>query len=123
MTYPQSTIDKVIELLAQGLAIIDIEEMDGMPDRSTIARWEGAGDENASRIARARVVGIDARVEAAVRRAQSATDAALGRLAFDADRWYASKVNPKKFGDKLGLGQADGMEPVQLGVAVEFVKP
>ena len=117
MTYPQSTIDKVCELLAQGLAILDIEEMEGMPDRCTIARWESAGDENAASITRARIAGIDARVEAAVRRAQSAPDAALGRLAFDADRWYASKVNPKRYGDKLGLGHADGMEPVKVQYA------
>lgn len=123
MTYPQSTIDKVIELLAQGLAVIDIEEMDGMPSRCTIADWEAKGDANSARITRARAIGVDARVEAAVRRALAAPDAAIGRLQFDAERWYASKVNPRKFGDKLGLGQADGMDAVKLGVQVEFVKP
>ena len=114
MTYPQSTIDKVCELLAQGLAILDIEEMEGMPNRSTICRWEDAGDENAASIARARLAGSDARVEAAVRRAQTATDAGLGRLAFDAERWYASKVNSKRYGDKTETVATVRHELVQL---------
>ena len=35
------------------------------------------------------------------------------RLRIDARKWRASKMAPKKYGDKLGLGAADGLDPVQ----------
>ena len=36
------------------------------------------------------------------------------RLAVDAMKWTLSKILPKKYGDKLALGGADDLGPVQL---------
>ena len=35
------------------------------------------------------------------------------KLRVDTRKWLASKMAPKKYGDKLGLGAADGLDPVQ----------
>jgi len=53
-----------------------------------------------SRIARAREIGYAARAEQAVIAAKTAEDAAKGRLAFDADRWWLSKIDPARYGDR-----------------------
>ena len=42
-----------------------------------------------------------------------ATAVARNKLRVDARKWLASKMAPKKYGDKLGIGGADGLDPVQ----------
>lgn len=39
---------------------------------------------------------------------------ARNRLRVDARKWYASKVAPKKYGEKLALGQADDLLPLVM---------
>ena len=68
--------------------------------RSTIDRREEADSAFAARIARAREIGYAARAEQAVIAAKTAEDAAKGRLAFDADRWWLSKIDPARYGDR-----------------------
>jgi len=36
------------------------------------------------------------------------------KLQIDARKWYASKLAPKKYGDKLGIGGAEDMPPIQM---------
>lgn len=36
------------------------------------------------------------------------------KLQIDARKWYASKLAPKKYGDKLGIGGSDDLPPIQL---------
>lgn len=63
-----------------------------------------------SRIVRAREIGYLFRAEQAVEDAKAADDAAKGRLALDADRWFLSKIAPKQFGDRVAheVTGADG---------------
>lgn len=75
----------------------------------------------AATIARAREIGLDHRAEVAVEAAKMAEDAAKGRLAFDAERWYLSKLYPKRFGDKQLLG-SDPDNPLPTSVGVHFIK-
>jgi hypothetical protein len=75
-----------------------------MPDRMTISNWCQADPEVSAAIARAREVGFDERAELAVENAQSAKDA---RLAFDAERWYLSKLNPARYGERQQIAQTD----------------
>jgi hypothetical protein len=51
----------------------------------------------------------------AVEKAVSASDAGLGRLAYDALKWHASKLVPKVYGDKTEVivGSPNG-GPVQV---------
>jgi hypothetical protein len=77
--------------------------------RATIDRHENACEDFASRIARARRIGYDARAEKAVADAKAAEDAAKGRLAFDAERWILSKIDPARYGDKQQVEHAGGV--------------
>ena len=68
--------------------------------RQRIDEREAEDDAFRSRIARAREIGYANRAEQAVRAAKTADDAAKGRLAFDADRWWLSKIDPARYGDR-----------------------
>ncbi len=69
----------------------------------------------ADRYARAREAGLDAEADRAIEEALTAEDAALGRLALDARKWYLSKLLPKRYGDKTTteLTGAEG-GPIQV---------
>jgi len=65
----------------------------------------------ADQYARAREMGLDAEAERGLSEALAWNgDAALGRLAFDARRWYLSKLAPKKYGDKQHVEHSGTVE-------------
>lgn len=82
-------------------------------------RWCDLSPENAERYVRAREAGLDAEADRAIEEALTAEDAALGRLALDARKWYLSKLMPKKYGDKQLVG-SDPDNPLPQGVTVTF---
>lgn len=101
--FSDDQIEEMLERMALGEAICHIEREPGMPSANSMERWEAAGDELGGRITQARARGMDYIAAQAVKNAKAAEDPALGRLAFDADRWYLSKLAPKRYGDKLDV--------------------
>jgi hypothetical protein len=83
----------IIDELANGKSLSEICLADGMPNRSTVQRWQNDDDEFDAAVTHAREVGFAQRAERAVMDAKVATDASLGRLAFDAERWYLGKLS------------------------------
>ena len=81
--------------------------------RQRIDERELADETFRSRIARAREIGYAARAEKAVQDAKAAPDAAKGRLAFDAERWLLSKLDPRRYGDRTTLA-GDPESPLQV---------
>lgn len=103
--------EEILTRLREGQSMRTICKDPRMPDRETVRHWcEGDADYSAS-IARARDDGFDARADKAVEDAKDASDPAKGRLAFDAERWYLSKLAPRRYGDKLDL--TSGNEPLR----------
>lgn len=99
--YSLELADKICELLGDGESLLSISKLDGMPGYSTVMRWlEQDHDGFRDKYARARDVQAHVRAEMAVEKAETAKDAALGRLAYDALRWHAGKLLPKVYGDK-----------------------
>lgn len=91
--FADDVIAELLEALAEGRGLAEICSDKRMPDRRTIQRWSEKDDELAADIARAREVGYHFRAERAVMAAKTATDAGLGRLAFDAERWHLGKLS------------------------------
>jgi hypothetical protein len=83
---------------------------DAMPDPKTVRRWRDAHPEFRLSYARAREDAGDAWAERALAAAMKAdpVTAAAARVKFDALRWYASKLAPKVYGDKLQHANAAG---------------
>jgi len=45
------------------------------------------------------------------------------RLRVESRKWIASKLKPKKYGDKVAVGGADDLPPLKLRGAIELVRP
>ena len=98
--FADDVIAELLDKLADGESMSTICADKRMPDQSTIWRWSKRDDELAKDIARAREVGYVTRAERAVENAKAADDAAKGRLAFDAERWYLGKLSNAFSDDK-----------------------
>lgn len=97
----------ICERLADGESLRSICRTEGMPDERTVRGWVIDNREGFSpQYTRARDIGLDARADRMVEQAEAAEDAGLGRLAMDANRWYLSKMAPKRYGDKVEVEHA-----------------
>lgn len=119
--YTEALAADICEKLAEGLSLRAICREEDMPPESTVRLWVVDDREGfAAQYTRARDVGLDCRADAAIEDAKSARDAGLGRLSFDADRWYLSKLAPKRYGDKL---QQEVSGPDGGAISVSWLKP
>lgn len=100
MNLREATEEEILERLADGESLVSICRRVGMPDRRTVQRWQDDDEEFDAAVTRAREAGMFVRAEAAVEAAKAAPDAALGRLAFDAERWYVGKLSNAFSDDK-----------------------
>lgn len=73
----------------------------GIPDISVVFRWITTNEDFAAQYAHAREVQGEVYADRAVHEALTAGDASIGRLRMDALKWAASKLAPKKYGDKI----------------------
>lgn len=83
----------IIERLAEGESLSSICRSADMPSWVTVHDWLGKDTEFAEQVRQAREEGYQKRAVEAVETAKNAKDAGLGRLAFDAERWYLGKLS------------------------------
>jgi len=138
---------RICERIAGGESLRTICEDPRMPHRSTVLRWLAAKTPAAARFrdqyARAREAQADALAEECIAIADESTHdwvdrerrdgtvervpdpevVARSRLRFDARRWFAGKVAPKKYGDKVQteVTGADG-GPVAIRTMADLVR-
>lgn len=137
--YTQDTADKICQRLAAGESLRAICREEEMPSQSMVFRWLAANEPFREQYARARDAQADFYAEEIIeisddgtndwmeRRSEAEKGAGVNtgwvlngehvqrsRLRVDARKWFASKVAPKKYGDKLDttLSGPDG-GPVQ----------
>lgn len=116
--YTKELVDVICERLADGEGLIGICEDEAMPDRSTVFRWLEVREEFRDKYARAREAQADYYADEIVDVSKNrALDLPLDngkggytpdttavqrdRLIIDALKWKASKLAPKKYGEKV----------------------
>jgi hypothetical protein len=87
---PRQTI---LDRLSAGESLSAICRDDGMPSRETVRLWQKDDKDFDLAVTHAREDGFHDLAEQARVNAHSTSDASLGRLAFDADRWYLGKLS------------------------------
>jgi hypothetical protein len=97
--FPLEIVEELLEQLRDGKSMREICADPRMPSREAVRNWMEEDSDLGLAITRAREVGYFDRAERAVDDAKLATDAPLGRLAFDAERWFLGKIS-KAFADK-----------------------
>lgn len=97
---------------------------DTMPNRSTVLRWLNANEDFAAKCARAREAQADYMDHKILEVADNCTSetAAADRVKISAYQWRASKLAPRKYGDKLELS-SDPENPVQMPVMITLSAP
>lgn len=134
--YSQKLADAICARLTSGDSIRTICKDDDMPTQSSVYKWLAAEPSFAEQYARARETQADCLADEILAISDERTmtltrtgadgkpeeyeallDAvgvARNRLRADSRKWYAGKVAPKKYGDKLAIGGADDLPPVKL---------
>jgi hypothetical protein len=123
-TYTQEIADSICESIADGKSLREICKADDMPSRATVFKWlndiEGFSDqyarareEQAETLADEIISIIDQAAEPLMVEGvplladgkpiliASQVSVAHARLKMDARKWVASKLKPKKYGDKV----------------------
>ena len=114
--FKEAVTEKLLERLSNGESLGAICRDDGLPAWSTVHNWMDDDPDFSGRIMRAREHGYALRAEKAVVEAKLADDAAKGRLAFDAERWYLGKLS-NAFSDKVKhVGGDAGDAPIAVKV-------
>ncbi|MND22655.1 hypothetical protein D3C80_130380 [compost metagenome] len=120
--YEEEIALTICELIASGKSLKSICEDESMPAQSTVYRWLIGNSEFSERYARAREVQADTLFDEVLSIADTpqigekrkikedgGVEVSTGdmiehrRLQVDARKWMASKLQPKKYGDKLDL--------------------
>jgi hypothetical protein len=103
--YSDELAELICKRLIEGESLRKICADEGMPDRSTVVRWLADPDhaEFCQQYGRAREAQSDLMDDLILDVANSCTaeTAAADRVKIGAYQWRASKLAPKKYGDKL----------------------
>lgn len=101
----EALADTIVTRLAEGESLRAICFDAGMPNLSTVLRWQADDADFASRCAHAREAQaevMDERIMSAANRVECGDlDPQAGRVAISAYQWRASKLAPKRYGERI----------------------
>jgi hypothetical protein len=101
--YSPELFELICKRLEEGETLASISTEQDMPSRQAFYTWVETKEGAIDRYVRAREKQADSLAEEIVHISNTATDAQLGRLQMDARKWFASKVAPKKYGEKTDI--------------------
>lgn len=99
-SYRDAVREELCIRLAEGNSLVSVCRADDMPCVRSVQTWMNDDEDFAAQVTRAREAGYLIRADKAVEDAKIADDAAKGRLAFDAERWYLGKLSNAFSDDK-----------------------
>lgn len=97
----------ICERISLGESLAAVCRDEGMPEERTIFRWLSQDAAFCQDYTRARELRADVHAEAIIDIADTEPDPAKARVRVDARKWYASKMNSKRYGDAQMLKHAD----------------
>jgi len=121
-SFTQELADEICHRIEKGETLRTIIQDSHMPERRTIYSWLEVNEEFQRQYAHARLQQADNYFEQIVDEAFSSHDAQIGRLRIDALKWVASKMQPKKYGDKLEI-ETKGDSAISIQFAIPERKP
>ena len=103
-TYTQQLADQICERMANGETLRSVCRDIDLP-ASTVIEWTMNNKTFSEQYTQARQKQADAYADMILDEAFNSHDAAIGRLRVDALKWVASKLAPKRYGDKVEVEQ------------------
>jgi hypothetical protein len=119
--YSDELANEICAWIADGKSLRAFCRQPKTPDVVNVYRWLAKNEEFRDQYARAREDQADSHADQIIEIADTEEDPNKARIRIDARKWVASKLKPKKYGDKLGLsGDGDGA-PIQHQVGVQWM--
>ncbi len=133
-TFIQETADSICDQIANGMSVREICRQEEMPSAATVFKWLSDFPSFAEQYARAKAASADAIAEEILDIADNATNDWMERnaeegssagfvlngehvqrskLRIESRKWLLAKLQPKKYGDKLQVGGAEDLPPLQ----------
>jgi Bacteriophage Sf6, terminase small subunit-like len=103
--YTPELADLICERIADGQSLRKICEAEGMPGRTTVFGWLDLHEPFRTKYTRARELQAEVMLDKQLEVADDCTEdnAFASRVKIGTYQWVASKLAPKKYGDKLEL--------------------
>lgn len=101
--YSLEVAEEVCKRVATGRSLNSVCDDPDMPSKNSFWRWVNEYTWLRDRYARAREERAEFLAEEIIDISDTETDAAKARNRIDARKWAASKLDPKRYGDKLTL--------------------
>ena len=101
--YTAELAEEFCKLMAEGRSLRSVCADADMPCTETVRKWKLTLPEFAAQYARARESRAEFLADEIIDIADAAEDAQKARLQVDARKWFASKLAPKTYGDKVEL--------------------
>ena len=108
--FTQELADEICRRIAEGESLRSICEPEGMPAPSTVCLWVVSNASFSEQYARARDAQADHYADEIVSIADTEADPAKARVRVDARKWVASKLKPKRYGEKVELEHGGSVE-------------
>lgn len=110
--YSDALAETICAALINGESLRQVCERDDMPDRTTVLRWMNGNDDFAAKYAHAREMQADLMDDLILETARACTaeSAAADRVRLAAYQWRASKLLPKKYGDRQELNVSGSID-------------
>jgi hypothetical protein len=137
-TFTQEVADLICEALAEGHSLRSICAADNMPSKSTVFKWLSEQKAFSDQYARAREAQADCLFDDILEIADDGrndsylddegnrrTDTDViqrSKLRVEARKWMASKLAPKRYGEKL-QHTGDGGGPIPTEVTFKIIRP
>ncbi len=120
--FTQDIADEICKRMANGETMRKIVLDDHMPPSGTVYRWLETNPNFREQYTQARSMQADCYAEMIIDEAFGSHDSSIGRLRMDALKWAASKIAPKKYGDKLEV-ETKGDSSISIQFAIPERKP
>tara|TARA_Y100000310_G_scaffold338542_3_gene428476 strand:- start:20 stop:442 length:423 start_codon:yes stop_codon:yes gene_type:complete len=121
--YCEETARKVCEGLESGLSLRKVCEAPDMPSKTSVFRWLSQHEEFRDQYARAREIGAEVRFDELEELAATATPESVSvvKLQVDTRKWALSKMQPRKYGDKVTQEiTGEGGGPIKTVTRIEL---
>jgi hypothetical protein len=99
--FNQDTAKHICDMIESGMTLNAICALPDVPSIPTVYKWLDNHPDFFQDYARARSKQADTFADMVMTEAFNSHDAQIGRLRIDALKWTASKLAPKKYGDKI----------------------
>lgn len=113
VTYSAALADEICKRISNGVSLRTICAAEGFPDRASVSRWLAEHEDFATKYACARDAQADEYFDRMQDVAEQHEDVNRAKLIVGTLQWRASKLAPKKYGDRIEVGGSLGMPGLQ----------